>query len=294
MECELCVIIVSYNTRQDLQNCLTSIYESRQQVGFQVWVVDNASQDGSAAMVATFFPKVILVQSLENLGFARANNLALREVCSDFVLLLNPDTIIPDHAFDDTINFLKINPEAGMVTCRLAKADGTLDLACRRSLPSLFDGFSRAVGLARLFPKSHIFARYNLTYLNEDQVNEVEAINGAFIMTKRQAINEVGLLDEQFFMYGEDLDWCCRFRQQRWKIYYLPSPTVIHLKGQAGRKQSSRMIKELFRAMELYCRKHHGSPNRFVGRLATVIGIRAWMFLTLFRNAARSQKRVTP
>lgn len=294
MDFELSVIIVNYNTNRDLRNCLTSIYKSRQQTRFQVWVVDNASSDGSVPMVQELFPQVNLIPSTENLGFAKANNLVLRELGSDFVLLLNPDTVVSDHVFDRTIAFLKDNPDVGMVTCKLVKADGTLDLACRRSLPSLWDGLWRAVGMAKLFPKSRTFARYNLTYLDEDQSNQVEAINGAFMMAKSQAVLEVGLLDDRFFMYGEDLDWCYRFGQQGWKIYYLPSPTVIHLKGQAGKKQSSRMIKELFRAMELYCQKHHESANPFFGRLATVIGIRLWMFSTLLRNAARSQKRVTP
>jgi GT2 family glycosyltransferase len=292
MEYDLSVIIINYNTRQDLQNCLASIYKSCHRVKFQVLVVDNASLDGSASMVASLFPQVTLIRSAENLGFARANNRALLHRQSPFVLLLNPDTIIVDHVFDDTIDFLKTRPEVGMVTCKLVKADGSLDLACRRSLPTLFDGFCRASGLARLFPKSRIFARYNLTYLDENAINEVEAVNGAFMMVRSQAISDVGLLDEQFFMYGEDLDWCYRFRQQGWKIYYLPRPSVIHLKGQAGKKQSTRMIREFFRAMELYCHKHRGSLPR--PRFATVLVLRLWMFSTLLRNAMRGEKRVTP
>ena len=294
MDYELSVIIVSYNTKTDLRNCLASIYASDQLIRFRVWVVDNHSSDGSASMVEEMFPHVNLIPSPENLGFAKANNLVLREASSDFVLLLNPDTIVSDHAFDATIDFLKQHPHVGMATCKLVKADGTLDLACRRSLPSPLIGLWRAIGLAKLFPKSRIFARYNLTYLDENEANEVEAVNGAFMLARGQAVSEVGLLDERFFMYGEDLDWCCRFREKGWKIYYLPSPAVIHLKGQAGKKQSTRMIRELFRAMELYCRKHYGPGQNFLGHLATVIGIRLWMFSTLLRNAVRSQKRVTP
>ena len=290
--CELSVIIVNYNTKQDLENCLASIYTSRHRVTFQVLVIDNASLDGSASMVADLFPQVTLIRRPENLGFARANNLALRQNQSPFVLLLNPDTIIVDHVFDDTIHFLKTNPGVGIVTCKLVRADGSLDLACRRSLPSLFDGFCRASGLARLFPKSRIFARYNLTYLDENDINQVEAVNGAFMMVRSHAITEVGLLDEQFFMYGEDLDWCYRFRKQGWKIYYLPRPSVLHKKGQASKKQSTQMIREFFRAMELYCHKHNGSPEQT--HFATIIALKLWMFSTLLRNALRGEKRVTP
>ena len=291
---ELSVIIVNYNTKDDLRNCLASIYASSQVTKFEIWVVDNHSTDGSSAMVREMFPQVNLIPSTENLGFAKANNLVLREACPDFVLLLNPDTIVSDYAFDETIDFLKRRPDVGMVTCKLVRADGTLDLACRRSLPSPLIGLWRAIGLANLFPKSHVFARYNLTYLDESEANEVEAINGAFMMTRMPAISEIGLLDERFFMYGEDLDWCCRFREKGWKIYYLPAPTVVHLKGQTGKKQSNLMIRQFFRAMELYCRKHYGPDDGLLGHVATVIGIRLWMFTTLLRNAVRSQKRVTP
>lgn len=294
MQPELTVIIVNYNTRDDLRNCLASIYASHQRTPFHIWVVDNNSTDGSTSMVRDMFPEITLIPSSENLGFSKANNLVLRQQSTEFLLLLNPDTIVSDHAFDDTIDFLKHHPDVGMVTCKLVKADGTLDLACRRSLPSPLSGLWRAIGLARLFPSSRVFGRYNLTYLDENQANEVEAVNGAFMMTRLQAVSEVGLLDERFFMYGEDLDWCYRFRENGWKIYYLPAPTVIHLKGQSGKKQSSRMLREFFRAMELYCRKHYGTRHNLASRLATTIGIRLWMFSTLARNAMRSQKRVTP
>lgn len=294
MKTELTVIIVNYNTGDDLRKCLDSIYYSRQNISFQVWVVDNGSQDGSLDRARLAHPHAIYIPVNENVGFAQANNLAIDRSESDFVLLLNPDTILSDNAFDSTINFLKKNPEAGMVSCKLVLQDGSLDLACRRSFPSLFDGFSRAVGLSKAFPRSRLFARYNVTYLDVDATAEVDAVNGAFMMTRREAIKQVGLLDPEYFMYMEDLDWCFRFRRQGWKIFYHPETTVIHLKGRSGNENSSRMISEFFYSMELFCRKNYFPRQSPLVNDLTSLGINAWYFATMARNNLRSAKRVRP
>ena len=290
----LSVVIVNYNTREDLKNCLNSIYNSKQDVEFEVWVVDNNSKDDSAELIETEFPKVKVIKNKANLGFATANNQVIRQTDGDFVLLLNPDTIVFDHVFHKTIEFLKETPKAGMVTCKLVKADGNLDLACRRSFPSAFDGFCRAVGLSKMFPVSHLFARYNLTFLDENQVNEVDAINGAFMMVKREAIEEVGLLDEDYFMYIEDLDWCYRFKKKGWRIYYLPITQVTHLKGKSGSQLSQKMIQEFFRSMEIFCKKNYLPNQHRFSFLLTLLGIRTWKLFTIFRNTLRIEKRVTP
>ena len=290
----LSVVIVNYNTREDLKNCLNSIYNSKQDVEFEVWVVDNNSKDDSAELIETEFPKAKVIKNKANLGFATANNQVIRQTDGDFVLLLNPDTIVFDDVFHKTIEFLKETPKAGMVTCKLVKPDGNLDLACRRSFPSAFDGFCRAVGLSKIFPNSRLFARYNLTFLDENQVNEVEAINGAFMMVRKRAIDDVGLLDEDYFMYIEDLDWCFRFKQKGWKIYYVPTTNVIHLKGQSGRKDSNGMINEFFKSMEMFCRKNYLPSRSKVKFMWMTLGIKAWKQITLFRNSVRKEKRVTP
>ncbi len=291
---ELTVVIVSHQTCSDLQRCLRSIFDSRQATRYEVWVVDNASRDGSADMVEREFPRVRLVRNADNVGFARANNQVLRHVTSEFVLLLNPDTIVGDRVFDETIALLRRTPRAGMVTCRLVKRDGTLDLACRRSFPTAWDGFARASGLARAFPRSRLFARYNLTYLDESETYEVDAVNGAFMMVRRRAMDEVGLLDEDYFMYMEDLDWCYRFRERGWTIHYHPTTTVVHLKGQSGKQSSDAMIRAFFDSMELFCRKRYSARQPRWLLSATCVGIRAWKRATLLRNAIRSEKRVTP
>jgi GT2 family glycosyltransferase len=290
----LSVVIVNYNTREELRHCLSSIFDSKQNMAFEVWVVDNNSSDFSAEMVEAEFPFVRLIRNRNNTGFAVANNMAIKQIDSKFMLLLNPDTIVFDEVFDKTTEFMRDRPRVGMVTCKLVKADGTLDLACRRSFPSAFDGFCRATGLSGLFPTSRLFARYNVTYLDEDETNEVNAINGAFMMVRREAIEEVGLLDEDYFMYMEDLDWCYRFKKKGWKIYYLPNSTVVHLKGQAGKKNSSKMIVEFFKSMEMFCKKQYATRQSATGFYLTLIGVRLWRMSTLVRNMLRPGKRVTP
>lgn len=291
---ELTVIIVSYNTQHELRNCLKSLYNSKQSISFKVCVVDNNSSDSSPEMVASFFPQVALLRSDANLGFAKANNLVLRNLDTQFALLLNPDTIVRDHAFDGTINFLRQHPQAGMVTCKLVTGNGSLDLACRRSFPTAFDGFCRAAGLSKLFPRSKLFARYNLTYLDENEISEVDAINGAFMMVRSEAIRDVGLLDEDYFMYMEDLDWCFRFKQKKWVCFYVPTHTVIHLKGQSGKKYSTTMILQFFKAMEYFYRKNCITKASPLAGTLTLIAIRLWKYATLLANSIRPDKRVTP
>jgi N-acetylglucosaminyl-diphospho-decaprenol L-rhamnosyltransferase len=291
---ELTIVIVNYNTVGHLGNCLDSIFGSRQAVSYRVWVVDNASTDGSPEMVASRYPQVGLIANRENVGFARANNQVLSRLDGDWALLLNSDTLVTDHVFDKGIAFLRQHAEAGMITCKLVQADGGLDLACRRAFPTAFDGFCRAVGLSSLFPRSPYLARYNLTYLDEDETVEVDAVNGAYMLVRRAAMAEVGLLDESYFMYMEDLDWCYRFRQRGWRIFYVPDGTVIHLKGQSSSQNSEAMIRAFFDSMVLFCEKHYAAVQSRAGLLATVCGIRAWERATLWRNSLRGEKRVRP
>lgn len=294
MNSELDIIIVNYNTGNDLRNCLESIYFSKQAVSFKVWVVDNDSKDDSLKIAQASFPQTTFIRARENLGFSRANNLAISESKGDFVLLLNPDTIVGDSALDSTVNFLKMNPGAGMVSCKLVLRDGSLDLACRRSFPTAFDGFSRAIGLSKAFPRSRLFSRYNVTYIDVNATAEVEAVNGAFMMTRRKAIEQVGLLDPEYFMYMEDLDWCFRFRRHGWRIFYYPAATVIHLKGRSGNENSSPMIREFFRSMHLFCSKNYYPDRSFFHNELIRFGIQVWFMATMARNNLRSEKRVRP
>lgn len=283
---DLAIIIVNFNTRDYLRNCLTSIYDSRGDFTFEVCVVDNASSDNSVAMVRAEFPQARLIESPVNGGFSNANNLGLRaygfgamtepaqnDTSSSFpsspgnssstpryVLLLNPDTVLPPEGLAMMLEFMEEHPEAGVAGPKLVLEDGSLDLACRRSFPTPQVAMYRMVGLSKLFPRHPRFGRYNLTYLDPDQVAQVDSVVGAFMLVRREAIQQVGLLDEDFFMYGEDLDWAYRITQAGWTVYYNPAVTVLHVKRAASR-HSRRAAHEFYRAMRIFYYKHYSSST---------------------------------
>jgi N-acetylglucosaminyl-diphospho-decaprenol L-rhamnosyltransferase len=282
---DLCVVIVNYNTRDLLQDCLRSVFASLGVGKLDVWVVDNASSDGSAAMVGTEFAQVRVIASPENLGFAAANNLALRNCRAAFVLLLNPDTLVPPDALAQAIAFLASRPDAGVVGPKLVRPDGSLDLACRRSFPTPEISFYRMIGLSRLFPKSRLFGRYNLTYLDPGQTTEVDAVVGAFMLLRGELLAQVGLLDERFFMYAEDLDWCKRIKDavnpqtgRNWQVWYYPAIQVLHVK-RAASSRSMRAQRAFNDTMLQFYRKHYATSTPFWLNWLVVGGIvlRGWL-----------------
>jgi GT2 family glycosyltransferase len=332
----LAIIVVNYNTRDLLAACLNSVYASKCEHAYHVFVVDNRSTDGSAAMVAERFPQVTLIASDRNGGFGYANNLGLRYLAAqadcpagkpggtrlaaggplpgaqppgevpesgsspfefpcDYVLFLNPDTVLPANALQATVDFLEAHPRAGVVGPKVIKPDGTLDLACRRSFPTPTSGLFKLAGLSRLFPKSRTLARYNLTYLNDDETAEVDSVMGAYMLVRGDALTQAGLYDERFFMYGEDLDLAFRLKERGWKVYYYPAVEVLHHKGASSRKQSERSIREFYRAMHVFYRKHYAVTT--IGPINAVVSmgitLRGW--LALAQNALRppERKRVT-
>jgi len=283
---DLLIVIVNYNTRDLLRDCLASIYESRGDFSYQVCVVDNGSHDGSAAMVRQEFPQVQLIASPINGGYAYANNLGLMafgfqnaprarhpsSLVPRYALLLNADTLLPPSALQEMLNFMDAHPEAGAAGPRLVREDGSLDLACRRSFPTPSAFLYRALGLSKLFPKSRRFGRYNLTYLDPEELTEVDSVVGAFMLVRAEAIHQVGLLDESFYLYGEDLDWAYRIRKAGWKIYYNPQVTVLHVKG-ASTKHSRRARYEFYRAMYIFYRKHYAATTPFWLHWLIIAGI---------------------
>jgi len=276
---DLAIIIVNFNTRDYLRNCLTSIYDSRGDFAFEVCVVDNASSDGSVDMVRAEFSQVQLIESPVNGGFSYANNLGLKAYgfgdsgsshspsttgnsssAPRYALLLNPDTVLPPTGLAMMLEFMEEHPNAGVAGPKLVLEDGSLDLACRRSFPTPQVAVYRMLGLSRLFPHHPRFGRYNLTYLDPDQVAEVDSVVGAFMLVRCDAIQGVGLLDEDFFMYGEDLDWAYRITQTGWKVYYNPAVTVLHVK-RASSRHSRRAAREFYRAMRIFYDKHYASST---------------------------------
>jgi N-acetylglucosaminyl-diphospho-decaprenol L-rhamnosyltransferase len=290
---DLGVIILNWNTRELLRDCLQSVFAASGPLTFEVCVVDNASRDGSVAMVRAEFPQVRLVESRENGGYAAGNNLGLQAFSfgpgrSDgprYALLLNPDTVVPETALAGLAAYMDAHPRAGAAGPRLLLPSGELDLACRRSLA--FDAFVyRMLGLSQLFPRSRRFGQYNLTYLSPDVETEVGSVVGACMIVRREAVAQAGLLDEAFFMYGEDLDWASAIHQAGWEVRYNPAVTVVHVKRAASR-QSRRAQIAFHEAMLYFYRKHYAADTPAVLGWLVVLGIR------LNLNWTRLRERLT-
>jgi len=276
---DLAVVIVNYNTSALLRDCLRSVFASTGGLMLAACVVDNASPDDSVAMVRAEFPQVPVIANCTNLGYPAANNQGLRwfgygEVAPGhaptgeghqlprFALLLNPDTVLPPDALARMVAFMADHPEAGAAGPKLVRLDGSLDRACRRSFPTPLTSLYHLLRLDRLFPRSRRFARYDLSYLDPDITARVDAIVGAFMLVRREAIQAAGLLDEQFFMYGEDLDWAKRITDAGWEVWYNPAVVVLHIKEAASR-HSYRARVEFYRAMKIFYEKHYRATTPF-------------------------------
>ena len=256
---DVSVIIVNYNVKDLLVNCVDSILSSSGDLKLEIIVVDNNSFDGSAEQLKLKFkdtPAVKVIESRVNLGFAKANNLGAKSAKGKYLLILNPDTIVQEDTIEKTIKFYEDNQKAGAVSCKLVLPNGKLDLACRRSFPRPSVAIYRILGLSKLFPHSKTFARYNLTYLDENQTYEVEAICGAFMMIKKEIYEKVGGFDEDYFMYGEDLDLCFRIKQAGYKIFYYSGNSIIHFKGESTRKSSLSYVSNFYGAMKIFVQKN--------------------------------------
>jgi N-acetylglucosaminyl-diphospho-decaprenol L-rhamnosyltransferase len=298
---DLGIVIVSYNTCDLLRTCLRSAYASQGDFDLKICVVDNASSDGSAEMVAAEFTQARLIVNAENVGYPGANNQGLeafgftetlnpQSQTPRFALLLNPDTKLPPDALARMLDFMDEHPDAGAAGPKLVLPDRSLDQACRRSLPTPEICFYKLMGLSRLFPRSQRFGRYNLTYLDPDQVTQVGSVVGAFMLVRAEAIAQVGLMDGRFFMYGEDLDWAYRIQAAGWKVYYNPAVTVLHVKRAASRYSSRAQI-EFYRAMDIFYRKHYAAQTPWWLHVLIVNAISLRQRLEQLRQALVPVKR---
>jgi len=256
MQLDLSIIIVNYNVKEFLQNLLHSITKSALNIDYEIIVIDNASNDGSVEFIKEKFPSVKLIANKENLGFSKANNLGLKIAQGMYLLLLNPDTLLREDTVHRMLQFFKNTSEAGLAGCKILNPDGSLQLACRRSFPGPWTSFCKVTGLSSIFPKSRIFARYNLTYLDENQTYEVDAVSGSFMMMKREVFEKIGGFDEEFFMYGEDLDLCYRVQKAGYKVFYVHDTQIIHYKGESTKRSSFDETKVFYNAMNLFVKKH--------------------------------------
>lgn len=273
----LSIVIVSYNVKEFLEQCLYSVLKAMQHIDGEIFVVDNNSVDGTQSMLKAKFnaPNIHLILNKENVGFGKANNQALRLCKGEFILVLNPDTLLQEDTLEKMIAFMKTDTKIGAAGCKLLNADGTFQLSCRRSFPSPEVSLYKIIGLSRIFPKSKRFARYNLTYLSTEETYEVDALMGAFMFLRCEVIETVGMFDEAFFMYGEDLDWCYRIKQAGWKIYYHHGTQIIHYKGESAKKMSFNYVVQFYEAMLIFVRKYYASSRWFEAVLTFGIYARA-------------------
>ena len=275
VEIDLAIVIVNFNASALLSGCLTSVFASAGDFSYTVCVVDNGSSDDSVAMISDRFPQAGLIVAETNLGFSAGNNLALRELSlSDrqtarngplprYILLLNNDTVLPSNALADMIQFMDERPALGVAGPRVRRPDGTLDLACRRSFPTPWVSFCRMTRLSRLFPRSKRFNAYNLSYLPEDAVHPVDSVVGAYMQVRTQAIQQVGLLDEAYFMYGEDLDWAKRIKSAGWEVWYNGKVEITHVK-EASSRRSRKARRAFYEAMWIFYRNHYRANSSWV------------------------------
>ena len=269
----LSIVIVNYNTETLLRGCLESVYAGANGTPFDILVADNNSRDHSVAMIRSEFPQVKVIENASNVGFSKANNHLIAQSDADYVLLLNPDTLVLDDAIERVVKYMEAHPKVGICGCRVLNADHTLQLACRRSIPTPKVAFFRLAGLSALFPNSRTLARYNLTYEDPEKTHEVDAVSGAFLMIRRQTIEDIGLLDERFFMYGEELDWCLRAKQAGWSVVYYPEAQIVHYKGESTKYNSRKAAFEFYRAMYLFHKKHFAKDHSPVTNLFIYAGI---------------------
>ena len=252
---KLSVVIVSYNVSHYLLQCLDSLQRALRGIDGEVIVVDNHSRDNSVALVHQAHPEVKVIENLHNLGFSKANNIALRQAKGEYALLLNPDTIVADNTIRDCIAFLDLHPDAGAAGVMMLNADGTVAPESRRGVPTPLTSFYKLSGLCRMFPRSPRFGRYYLGHLPWQTPQQIDIVSGAFCMLRRSVLDKVGLLDEDYFMYGEDIDLSYRILKQGATNWYLPYP-ILHYKGESTQKSSFRYVHVFYQAMLIFFRKH--------------------------------------
>lgn len=256
---KLSVIIVNYNVKYFLEQALRSVEKAMRGLDCEVWVVDNNSVDGSVTMVQEKFPWVKLISNTENLGFSRANNQAIRESQSEYVLLLNPDTVLQEDSLQKCVGYLDFQTQVGALGVRMIDGKGKFLPESKRGLPTPRVALYKMTGLSALFPKSKVFGRYHLKFLDEYETHDVDVLSGAFMMVRSSVLDEVGILDEEYFMYGEDVDLSYRIVLGGYRNVYFADTTIIHYKGESTKRKSANYVKLFYNAMVLFARKHYSS-----------------------------------
>ncbi len=261
---DVSIIIVNYNVKEFLANCIESIRRSSGDLSTQIIVVDNQSTDGSKEFLQTHFGDLTYIWNEKNVGFGAANNQGIHIADGEFILLLNPDTILQENTLQVMLDFMRENPEVGVSGCKIVNPDGTFAPESRRSVPTLSNSMYKTLGLSSLFPKSRLFSTYYLGWMSPDLGSEVPVLSGSFMFFRGSVLRELSGFDERFFMYGEDIDLCVRVAKEGWKIIYLPSTSIVHYKGESSKKDDIRYIKNFNEAMILFFKKYHSGTTSFL------------------------------
>ena len=278
---KLSIIIVNYNVKYFLEQCLHSVQKGCNGLDAEIFVVDNDSVDGSVKMVRDKFPEVHLIENKENKGFSSANNQAIRRSKGDYVLLLNPDTIVEDDTLRKVVDFMDQHPDAGGLGVKMLDGKGKFLPESKRGLPYPSVAFFKVFGLSTLFPKSRFFSTYHLGYLDKDKTHVVDVLSGAFMLLRKKVLDKIGLLDEAFFMYGEDIDLSYRITKAGYKNYYYPETRIIHYKGESTKKGSLNYIFVFYNAMIVFARKHFSKENARAFSLMINIAIYFRAFISI-------------
>ncbi|MCS7176548.1 MAG: glycosyltransferase [Candidatus Kapabacteria bacterium] len=256
--CELSVVIVSHNVAEFLRQCLRSLRQALAGIDAEVLVVDNASEDDTVTRLSAEFPEVHWIALPANIGFGKANNIGIAQARGRYILLLNPDTLVHPNALRTLLDYMAHHPEVGIAGCRVLNADGTFQETCRRGFPTPWVSFTRLFGLERLAPRSRLFARYAQRFRPEDEVGYAEVISGAFMLCRRELLQELGGFDPEYFLYGEDVDLCYRAHRAGWRIGYVGTATVVHFKGESARRTTTDVIHHFYDAMRIFVRQYYG------------------------------------
>ena len=260
---KLSVVIVNYNVKHFIEQCLFSVQKASENLACEVFVVDNNSVDGSVTLIKEKFPQVNLIVNKTNTGFSVANNQAVKLAKGEYVLLLNPDTVVQEDTFIKILAFMDAHPEAGGLGVKMLDGQGNFAPESKRGLPTPSVAFYKMFGFSRFFPKSKRFGKYHLSYLPEDQICEMDVISGAFMLMRKSVLDIIGMLDETFFMYGEDIDLSYRITQSGYKNYYFPETQIIHYKGESTKRSSLNYVVIFYKAMAIFSKKHFSGSNAF-------------------------------
>ena len=287
---DLSIIIVNYNTKDLTMQTIQAVIDTTHKTKYEIILVDNASSDGMVEAVRKGYLNVKVIVNTENLGFSKANNMGMKQSIGKYILLLNSDTKVLGNSIDKCFDYIDLHKDIGALGPKINLANGKFDHACKRGFPTPSASLFYMMKLDKLFPKSEKYGRYKMNYLSNDDINEVDSLTGAFMMVRNEVINKIGMLDEEFFMYGEDLDWCYRIKEVGYKVMYYPEAKIIHYKGQSSKKKRVKTIYEFHRAMYLFYNKHFYKKYNFFITLLVYIGIGIKLVLSYIANLLKGKK----